>query len=171
VSVGLIDRRALHNMAGCSHSAEEQYQSTMDALHTMPHCLGMESSKGRSHDKRQLLSIVDDDESVRESLPDLLGEFGFVARVFSSAAEFLSADCVEDTSCLILDIAMPGMSGPELDQELKRRGQDIPTIFITGQRDETIRARLLKHGAVEFLLKPLDDEALVAAIRTALRAN
>jgi len=143
----------------------------MDVPLGMPHCLIMESSEDRSRDKRQLLSVVDDDESVRESLPDLLGEFGFTTRAFSSAQEFLSSGCVDDTSCLILDIAMPDMSGPELYQELKRRGQEIPTIFITGQRDETIRARLLKQGAVEFLLKPLNDEALVAAIRTALQAN
>jgi len=143
----------------------------MDAPHTMSHCLRMESFKGRSYDKGRLLSVVDDDESVRESLPDLLGEFGFTTRAFSSAQEFLSSGCLDDTGCLILDIAMPGMSGPELYQELKRRGQEIPTIFITGQRDEAVRTRLLKQGAVEFLLKPLNDEALVAAIRTALRAN
>jgi len=137
----------------------------------MSHCLRMESFKGRSYDKGRLLSVVDDDESVRESLPDLLGEFGFTTRAFSSAQEFLSSGCLDDTGCLILDIAMPGMSGPELYQELKRRGQEIPTIFITGQRDEAVRTRLLKQGAVEFLLKPLNDEALVAAIRTALRAN
>lgn len=137
----------------------------------MSHPLSMESFKGRSSDKGQLLSVVDDDVSVRESLPDLLGEFGFTTRAFSSAREFLSSDCVDDTGCLILDIAMPGMSGPELYQELKRRGQEIPTIFITGQRDETIRARLLKQGAIEFLLKPLNDEALVAAIRMALHVN
>ena len=101
----------------------------------------MESHKGRSGSERPLLSVVDDDESVRESLPDLLREFGFAARAFSSAEEFLSSGCVDETSCLILDIAMPGMTGPELHQELKRRGQEIPVIFITGQRDETIRAR------------------------------
>lgn len=118
-----------------------------------------------------LLSVVDDDESVRESLPDLLGTFGFATRVFSSAEEFLSSGCADQTSCLILDVAMPGMSGPELHQELKRLGQDIPTIFITGQGDEKIRARLLKQGAVEFLLKPLNDQALVAAIKMALQAT
>lgn len=136
----------------------------------MSHALPMESSEG-SYDKRHLLSVVDDDESVRESLPDLLGEFGFTTRAFSSAQEFLSSGCVDNTGCLILDIAMPGMSGPELYQELRRRGQKIPTIFITGQSDETIRVRLLKQGAVEFLLKPLNDEALVAAIKMALEAN
>jgi FixJ family two-component response regulator len=137
----------------------------------MPHCLVMESPKGRGGKARPLLSVVDDDESVRESLPDLLREFGFAARVFSSAEEFLSSDCLEETSCLILDIAMPGMSGPELHQELKRRGHKIPIIFITGQRDETIRAQVLKQGAAGFLLKPFSDAALLAAIRTALQGT
>lgn len=135
----------------------------------MLHCFAMESPKERSDDQRQLLSVVvDDDESVRESLPDLLREFGFAARAFSSAKEFLLSGCVDETSCLILDIAMPGMSGPELFQELKRRGQLIPVIFITGQRDEPIRARLLDQGAAGFLLKPFSDSALLAAIKTAL---
>jgi len=120
---------------------------------------------------RSLLSVVDDDESVRESLPDLLGEFGFKTRAFSSAEEFLSSGCADETSCLILDIAMPGMSGPELHQTLRRLGQDVPTIFITGQRDETIRVRLLEQGAVGFLLKPVNDEALLAAVKTALLAS
>ena len=134
----------------------------------MLHCLVMESPEGRSGSERPLLSVVDDDESVRESLPDLLREFGFASRAFSSAEEFLSSGCVDETSCLILDIAMPGMTGPELHQELKRRGQKIPTIFITGQRDETIRARMLKQGAAGFLLKPFSDTALLAAIETSL---
>jgi FixJ family two-component response regulator len=143
----------------------------MDGSLRMPHSFGMESSRDGSQDKRQLLSVVDDDESIRESLPDLLGEFGFATRAFSSAEEFLSSGSLDETSCLILDVAMPGMSGPELHQELKRLGQKIPTIFITGQRDESIRTRVLKQGAVGFLLKPLDDEALVAAIKTALHDN
>lgn len=131
----------------------------------------MESPKGVSATERPLLSVVDDDESVRESLPDLLKEFGFAARAFSSAQEFLSSGSADETSCLILDIAMPGMSGPELRQELKHRGQEIPIIFITGQRDETIRARVLKQGAAGFLLKPFSDAALLAAIKTALQAT
>jgi FixJ family two-component response regulator len=102
-----------------------------------------------------LLSIVDDDESIRESLPDLIKEFGFAARAFSSAEEFLSSGSVDETSCLILDIAMPGMSGPELHQELKRRGEEIPTIFITGQKDETIRRRVLEQGAKPFKDPPV----------------
>ena len=83
-------------------------------------------------DKRSLVSVVDDDESVRESLPDLLREFGFAAEAFSSAEAFLASDVVSDTSCLLLDVAMPGMSGPDLQQELKRRRQAIPIVFITG---------------------------------------
>jgi FixJ family two-component response regulator len=140
----------------------------MDAAHRMPHCFVMESPQGRSGNGRPLLSVVDDDESVRESLPDLLRELGFAARAFSSAEDFLSSGYVDETRCLILDIAMPGMSGPELYQELKRRGQEIPVIFITGQRDETIRPRVLKQGAAAFLLKPFTDAALLAAIKTAL---
>lgn len=143
----------------------------MDDPHEMTHCLLMESPDGRSGCERPLLSVVDDDESVRESLPDLLREFGFAARTFSSAEEFLSSSCIDQTTCLILDIAMPGMSGPELHQELKRRGQQIPTIFITGQRDETIRARVLRQGVAGFLLKPFSDAALLAAIKAALQAT
>jgi FixJ family two-component response regulator len=131
----------------------------------------MESHPGKSTTERPLLSVVDDDESVRESLPDLLREFGFAARAFSSAEEFLSSDCVHETRCLILDIAMPGMSGPELHQELKRRRQDIPVVFITAQRDETVRARVIKQGAAGFLFKPFSETALLTAINTALHAN
>lgn len=118
-----------------------------------------------------LVPIIDDDESVRESLPDLLKEFGFAARVFSSAKEFLSSGCVDKARCLILDIAMPGMSGPELQLELKRLGREIPIIFITGQRDEKIRGRVCQQGASGFLLKPFSDSALLAAIQTALHGS
>jgi FixJ family two-component response regulator len=150
-------------------SAEIQYQSTIDSPRGEAH-----PSVVRSHDERiaiehPVVSIVDDDESVRESLPDLIKEFGFAARAFSSAKEFLLSSYVHETSCLILDVAMPGMSGPELQQELKRRGQAIPIIFITGHRDETIRDRVLKQGAAGFLLKPFSDSDLLAAINTALQ--
>jgi len=131
----------------------------------------MKSIKDRSGNERPLLSVVDDDESMRESLPDLIREFGFAARAFSSAEAFLSSDSVDETSCLILDIAMPGMSGPELHQELKRRGEEIPTIFITGQKDETIRARMFEQDAAGFLLKPFSDAALLAAIKSALKSS
>ena len=129
----------------------------------------MEPSKGTTRNGRPLLSVVDDDESERESLPDLLREFGFAAQAFSSAEEFLSSGSVDETGCLILDIAMPGMSGPELYQELRRRGQGVPTIFITGQRDDTVRDRVLKQGPAGFLLKPFSDADLLAAINTALQ--
>ena len=131
----------------------------------------MKSLKDGSGNERPLLSVVDDDESMRDSLPDLIKEFGFGARAFSSAEGFLSSDFVDETSCLILDVAMPGMSGPDLHQELKRRGKKFPVIFITGQKDEAIRTRVLQQGAVGFLLKPFSDAALLAAIKTALQAG
>jgi FixJ family two-component response regulator len=144
----------------------------MDDPHEMPHCFVMEFPKGGGGNEPRLLSVVvDDDESVRESLPDLLREFGFAARAFSSAEAFLTSGCLDETSCLILDIAMPGMSGPELQQELKHRGREIPIIFITGHRDDTVRARLLNQGAAGFLLKPFSDAALLAAIETAMQAT
>ena len=116
-----------------------------------------------------LVSIVDDDESVRESLPDLLKEFGFSAEAFSSAEEFLASDHIDRTRCLILDIAMPGMTGPELQRELIRRGRPIPTIFITALKDDTVRPRLIEQGAVDCLFKPFTDDALQEALRSALR--
>jgi len=118
--------------------------------------------------ERLLLSVVDDDEMLRESLPDLLREFGFSARAFSSGQEFLSSSYVGETRCLILDVAMPGMSGLEVQEELKRRGQAIPVIFITGQKDEEIRKQAFRHGAVKFLYKPFSDRALLEAVNAAL---
>jgi FixJ family two-component response regulator len=118
-----------------------------------------------------LVSVVDDDESVRESLPDLLRELGFAAQAFSSAEEFLASSYVDQTHCLLLDVAMPGMSGPELQSELKRRHQDIPLVFITAHTDEAIRARVLEQGAVECLLKPFSEMALLDAINKALRRS
>lgn len=115
-----------------------------------------------------LISIVDDDQSVRESLPDLLKEFGFSSQAFSSAEEFLSVDGISRTRCLILDVAMPGMSGPELQQELNRRKSKVPIIFITAQRDEAARARLIEQGAVACLIKPFSDTELLEALNSAL---
>ena len=85
-------------------------------------------------DPRPLISVVDDDESVRESLPDLLREFGFEAQTFSSAEEFLASEAVAETNCLLLDVAMPRMTGPDLQRELQRK-QAIPIVFITAQHD------------------------------------
>jgi FixJ family two-component response regulator len=119
--------------------------------------------------ERSLVSVVDDDESVRESLPDLLRQFGFAAEAFSSAEAFLASDVMSETSCLLLDIAMPGMSGPELQQELTRRRQKIPIVFITAHGDSTVRPRLLARGAVACLSKPFSEAALLDAIEAALR--
>jgi FixJ family two-component response regulator len=121
--------------------------------------------------KRSLVSVVDDDESVRESLPFLLAEFGYATHVFSSAEEFLASDVVNQTKCLILDVMMPRMTGPELQSELKVRGHDIPIVFITANRDDSLRRRVLKQGAVECLHKPFSDTALFNALQSALRTN
>ena len=122
-------------------------------------------------DNRPLISVVDDDESVRESLPDLLKEFGFHARAFSSAEDFLASDWVSRTNCLILDVAMPGMSGPDLQRELTTRRQEIPIVFITAHRDEYVRPRLMAQGAVECLYKPFTETDLLQALNTALRVS
>ncbi len=119
--------------------------------------------------ERLLVSVVDDDESVRESLPDLLREFGYAAKAFSSAEEFLASDWIGRTRCLILDIAMPGMSGPDLQRELKVRGHKIPIIFITA--NQAARLRVLEQGAVECLNKPFSDAALLGALQAAFRVN
>jgi FixJ family two-component response regulator len=116
-----------------------------------------------------LVSIVDDDQSVRESLPDLVRQFGFAAQAFGSAEAFLESAFVDQTSCLILDIAMPGMSGPDLQRELANRRQRIPIIFITATVDTTIRPRLLADGAVACLLKPFSETALLDALDAAIR--
>jgi FixJ family two-component response regulator len=118
-----------------------------------------------------LVTIVDDDESMREALPELIGDFGFAVRAFASSEEFLAAGCADETSCLVLDIAMPGMSGPQLQQELKRRGQSIPIIFITAHGDAASFAPLLERGASACLIKPFSDTALLDAIKAALRLD
>ena len=115
--------------------------------------------------------MVDDDESIRESLPDLLKLFGFTAQTFSSAEEFLASDRVSETRCLILDIAMPGMSGPDLQRELKVRRIEVPIIFMTAGRDDTVRPRMLNEGAVECLFKPFSDSNLLDALNAALRVD
>ena len=119
--------------------------------------------------KPSLVSVVDDDESVRESLPDLLRQFGFAAEAFPSAEAFLASEVLSETSCLLLDIVMPGMSGPDLQQELARRRHEIPVVFITGHKDASVGPRLLAQGAVECLVKPFSEAALLAAVRAALR--
>ena len=118
--------------------------------------------------KQASIAVVDDDESVRESLPDLLTVLGFAARAFASPEEFLVSDFLRETDCLLLDVAMRGMSGPQLHEELKRSGSKIPIIFITAQSDESLHQRLVQRGAVACLLKPFSDTALMEAINRAL---
>jgi FixJ family two-component response regulator len=120
---------------------------------------------------RPLITVVDDDESVRESLPDLLKEFGFEAQTFSSAEEFLASDLVDETRCLLLDVAMPGMTGSDLQRELTRRDREVPIVFITAHRDAAIRLRLIAQGAVECLFKPFEPNDLLKALNTALRVS
>lgn len=117
---------------------------------------------------RSLVSVVDDDQSVRESLPELLREFGFASSAFASAEEFLASRDLARTQCLVLDIAMPGMTGLELQQELGRRPTKIPIVFITAQWDESLRARVLELGAIECLFKPFSDSGILGAVKAAL---
>ena len=118
--------------------------------------------------RQPLVSVVDDSDSVRESLPDLLESAGFVVQAFPSAEAFLGSGAPEVTRCLILDVGLPGMSGPDLQQELKRRGQTIPIVFITAQGDKSLRPRLVGEGAVACLFKPFSDTALLDAVEIAL---
>jgi FixJ family two-component response regulator len=117
-----------------------------------------------------VVSVVDDDDSVRESLLPLLQTFGLGARAFASAQEFLASDAIAETRCLILDIAMPGMSGTALWRELVRRGADIPVVFITARREEPLRQCLLDEGAVECLFKPFSDTDLLRALTAVMAA-
>ncbi len=116
-----------------------------------------------------LISVVDDDESVRESLPDLLREFGFAVQAFASAEAFLESEWIDETKCLILDVAMPGMTGPELCEELRNQGIQIPTIFITAYDIEKIRPRIQNFAPIDCLFKPFSDTVLLAAIEAALQ--
>jgi len=120
---------------------------------------------------RPFIAVVDDDESVRESLPDLIREFGYEAQAFSSAEAFLASDGLALAHCLVADIAMPGMSGLDLQKELIRRERRIPIIFITAHGDADICARLRQRGAIECLLKPFSDTELQEALALALRAE
>jgi FixJ family two-component response regulator len=118
---------------------------------------------------RCLVSVVDDDYSVRESLPDLLRSFGFAARAFASAKEFLYSRFVGRTDCLILDVSMPGMTGPALQRELKLRQHKIPIIFISA--DDHMRLHVIASGAVDCLSKPFSETQLLRAVNTALRVS
>ena len=121
--------------------------------------------------KRSLVAVVDDSESVRESLPDLLQQVGFTVHTFASAEAFLASEAGVDTTCLILDVGLPGMSGPDLQQELARRGKAIPIVFITAQGDRSLGPRLTAAGAVACLFKPFSDTALLEAVEVAVRTR
>jgi FixJ family two-component response regulator len=124
-----------------------------------------------AHDtgRRSLVTVIDDDRSVRESLPELLRESGYDVETFASAEEFLVSGDPGRSGCLILDMAMPGMSGPELQRELQRRGHSVRVVFITAHGDGATLPRLLQEGAVACLFKPFTERALLDAVGTALR--
>jgi FixJ family two-component response regulator len=121
-----------------------------------------------SEEKPKVVAIVDDDESIRDALHGLMRAAGFPALAFASGEEFLNSGELERTACLIADIRMPGMSGLELQSELKKDHRRIPIIFITAQGDEKMRMQALRAGAVRFLTKPLDRGVLLDSVRTAL---
>jgi FixJ family two-component response regulator len=127
-----------------------------------------EKDPSRAMNRRPLVSVVDDSESVREALPDLLEHSGFDVRTFPSAEAFLDSAAVAETSCLILDVGLPGMSGPDLQQVLMQQGAMIPIIFITAQGDKSIRPRLVAAGAAAVLFKPFSDTALLDALDVAI---
>jgi FixJ family two-component response regulator len=120
--------------------------------------------------KSQLVAIVDDDDSVRIALEGLLKSAGLTARAFESAEEFIKSGQQRETACLISDIRMPGMSGLELQAKLNAEHCSIPIVFITAHGDAKMRMQALRAGAVEFLAKPFDDEALLDSVRTALQS-
>jgi FixJ family two-component response regulator len=115
-----------------------------------------------------LISIVDDDVSVREALVSHLQAFGFEARTFGSAEDFMTSEAPSESQCLLLDISMPSMSGPQLYSELASHGPQIPTIFITADDDQKLRETLLRRGAVACLLKPINENELRSALERAL---
>jgi len=121
--------------------------------------------------RRSLVAVVDDSESVRESLPDLLEQEGFAVQAFASAEAFLASAAGSEVSCLVLDVGLPGMSGPELQQELMRRGRAVPIVFITAQGDKSLQPRLIAAGAVACLFKPFSDDALLEAVGVAVRTR
>jgi len=115
-----------------------------------------------------LISVVDDDASVRESLQCLIRSFGFAVEAFSSAEEFLISGHLPHTRCMILDMRMPGMNGLELQRQVAASHREVPVIFITAHGNEAARSQALKNGAVDYLLKPFREESLLNAIQAAL---
>ena len=118
-----------------------------------------------------LVGIVDDDESVRDSISSLLRSAGFKTAAFESAEAFLKSDHKSDPDCLVLDVRMPGLSGLELQSQLQDRNNLIPIIFVTAHTEEEVRAKAIQQGATAFLNKPFSDEVLLGAIHLAIRIH
>jgi len=118
-----------------------------------------------------LVAVIDDDHSVRESSESLIRSAGFAVRVFDSAEQFLNSPYLRKAACLVLDVRMPGMSGPELRRKLLSEGYEVPVIFITAAADEEAKARELTNGAVAYLTKPFDEQELLPAIDRALKSD
>ena len=121
--------------------------------------------------RSSLIAVVDDDISVRESVESLLKSVGFHVNTYSSAEEFLGSPRLNTADCLILDVRLDGMSGPDLQRELKFSGHSIPIVFVTAHETEALRARMLADGAIDCLLKPFNDDTLLNAVETALKAR
>jgi len=167
-----IQKQARRNARFEDPPTLDQYQSPMDEAGTVTHS-GPENGPTKGSEagvinKHPRVAIVDDNESVRESLPGLLQHVGFAVQAFASAEEFLASEAADEASCLILDVGLPGMSGPDLQQELIRRRKAIPIVFITAQRDTSLHPRLVAAGAVACLFKPFSDTVLLEAVETAL---
>jgi FixJ family two-component response regulator len=158
-------------MDGPRHPAGDRPQRQPESDRQRP----ATTASGPGHDaqtagtpRRPLISVVDDDESVREALESLLRSAGFKAEVFASAEQFLRSDRAREVDCLIVDVRMPGMNGLELQRQLAADGSRVPIIFITAHGDEIARAQALRAGAVAFLRKPFSEQALLDAVQAVL---
>jgi FixJ family two-component response regulator len=119
----------------------------------------------------QFIAIVDDDAGVRQAAANLFRSMGFPVRAFSSAEDFLNCGAVEDASCLVLDVQMPGMGGLNLQSHLAGTGRHIPIVFVTGYPDDSVRTKAMQSGAVCFLTKPFNEGDLLDGLRTALTSD
>ena len=121
--------------------------------------------------RSSLIAVIDDDISVRESVESLLKSVGFQVNTYSSAEEFIGSPRLDAADCLILDVRLDGMSGPDLQRELKAGGRSIPIVFVTAHETETLRERMMADGAIDCLLKPFNDDALLNAVEIALNTH
>lgn len=121
--------------------------------------------------RSSLIAVVDDDISVRESVESLLKSVGFRVMTYSSAEEFIGSPRLGAADCLILDVRLDGMSGPDLQRELKTAGRSIPIVFVTAHETEALRERMMADGAIDCLLKPFNDDTLLNAVEVALRSR